>query len=64
MESSLTNTAGASEYLRLAESTLEKLRVTGGGPPYHKLGRAVRYRFSDLDTWARSRLVTSTSEQA
>jgi hypothetical protein len=57
-----TNTAGAAEYLQLAVSTLEKLRVGGGGPAYHKLGRTVRYRVDDLDDWAMSRRVRNTSE--
>jgi len=62
VQPSLTNTAGASHHLQLAMSTLEKLRVTGAGPRYHKLGRSVRYRISDLDEWASSRRVGSTSE--
>jgi excisionase family DNA binding protein len=63
MDNYLTDTRGASEYLKLSASTLEKLRVTGKGPPYHKLGRAVRYRRSDLESWACLRLVSSTSAQ-
>ncbi|WP_332751040.1 helix-turn-helix transcriptional regulator [Sphingomonas sp. RB1R13] len=58
------NTAGAAHYLSLAESTLEKARVTGSGPRYCKLGRAVRYRLSDLDAWMAARAVSSTSEAA
>ena len=57
------NTAGASEYLGLSCSTLEKLRVFGGGPRYLKLGRVVRYRPSDLDTWLEERIVSCTSER-
>ena len=59
---SAVNTAGAAHYLSLAESTLEKARVTGSGPRYCKLGRAVRYRLSDLDAWLAARAVSSTSE--
>ena len=58
------NTAGAAHYLSLAESTLEKARVSGSGPRYLKLGRAVRYRLSDLDAWMAERAVNSTSEMA
>ncbi len=57
------NTEGAARYLSLAESTLEKARVTGSGPRYLKLGRAVRYRLCDLDAWMAQRTVASTSEQ-
>lgn len=55
------DTAGASAYTGLSRSTLEKLRVFGGGPPYLKLGRTVRYRPADLDHWLVERLVESTS---
>ena len=56
------NTELAAQYLSLAESTLEKARVSGAGPRYLKLGRAVRYRRSDLDAWMAARSVNSTSE--
>ncbi len=56
------NTELAAQYLSLAESTLEKARVSGAGPRYLKLGRAVRYLRSDLDAWMAARAVNSTSE--
>ena len=36
-------TTDAAGYCGMAKSTLEKLRVTGGGPPYLKIGRTVVY---------------------
>jgi predicted DNA-binding transcriptional regulator AlpA len=57
-------TEAAARYLSLAESTLEKARVTGTGPRYLKLGRAVRYRIVDLDAWMADRAVNNTSEAA
>ncbi len=39
------------ERLKLARSTLSKLRVTGGGPPYVKFGAAVRYPEDSLSEW-------------
>ena len=48
--------------VRLSKPTLERLRLTGNGPPFVKLGRAVRYRATDVDDWLASRLVRSTSE--
>lgn len=62
--SAAVNTKGAASYLGLAESTLEKARVSGTGPKYLKLGRAVRYRIADLDSWMSDRMVGSTSEAA
>ncbi|MEO7470140.1 MAG: helix-turn-helix domain-containing protein [Sphingobium limneticum] len=57
------DTRAAAALLGLAEQTLRKLRTTGGGPPFVKLGRAVRYRPSDLEAWLSARLMTSTSDQ-
>jgi hypothetical protein len=57
------DTQGASQHIGLAVSTLEKLRVQGGGPSYCKLGRAVRYRVEDLQAYLAERVVSSTSEQ-
>ena len=44
-------TPEAAEYLGLAASTLEKKRLTGGGPRFVRLGRAIGYDFADLDAW-------------
>jgi len=41
---------------------LNKRRVFGDGPPFLKIGRSVRYRPSDLDAWAATRLRKSTSD--
>jgi excisionase family DNA binding protein len=49
--------------LRLSERTLERLRLTGGGPVYVKCGRSVRYRESDLEEWIAERVVSSTSQE-
>ena len=37
-----------SQRYGLSFHTLRKLRVRGGGPPFIKIGRAVRYRSSDI----------------
>ena len=52
----------AASYVQLGVPTLNRFRVTGGGPQYAKLGGAVRYRKQDLDDWIAGRLVRSTSE--
>ena len=58
------NTAEAAAYVRMAESTMEKLRVSGGGPRFARLSRkCVRYTVADLDAWLASRTVGSTSEK-
>lgn len=55
------DTTGAADYTGVSRSSLEKLRVYGGGPLYLKLGRRVRYRVEDLERWLSQSLVSSTS---
>ena len=43
-------------------STLQKDRVAGDGIPYVKLGRAVRYRLSDLKAHIAKNIRRSTSD--
>jgi predicted DNA-binding transcriptional regulator AlpA len=54
-------TPAAAKYVGYAESTLEKKRVAGDGPPFIRLGRAIVYDTRDLDDWLASRRATSTS---
>lgn len=42
--------------------TLQNQRVTGGGIPFLKLGRSVRYRLADVVAWETAHLRRSTSE--
>lgn len=55
-------TREAAEYLGLSPSYLEKLRVTGGGPRFAAMGRAISYAIADLDAWAAARTVGNTAE--
>lgn len=41
----------AAEQCGVAVNTLRRWRWEGKGPRYLKLGRAVRYKESDLETW-------------
>ncbi|WP_415714468.1 helix-turn-helix transcriptional regulator [Roseibium sp.] len=50
------------EQLGLATSTLAKMRLSGAGPSYLKLGRRVVYRPEDIDSWLQENRVKSTSE--
>jgi excisionase family DNA binding protein len=52
----------AAMYLGLGRQTLPKFRLTGGGPPFLKIGRSVRYALEDLDAWAKGHRRRSTSE--
>mgnify|MGYP004528870401 CR=1 FL=1 len=42
--------------------TIQADRLRGGGIPYVKFGRAVRYRMKDVEAWEDAHLVCSTSE--
>jgi predicted DNA-binding transcriptional regulator AlpA len=57
-------TREAASYCGLAHRTLEKLRLTGEGPAYLKIGRAVVYDRHDLDQWLAAKRRRSTSEQS
>ena len=52
----------AAKILGLAPSTLAKLRLSGNGPVYCKLGRRVVYRKEDLEAWLESRIACNTSD--
>lgn len=57
-------TRQAAAYLNLSYRTLEKLRCTGGGPPYRKVVGTVLYRMDELDQWVEARTFASTSDEA
>jgi excisionase family DNA binding protein len=51
----------AAAYIPCAKSTLDKLRVAGGGPVFIKLGKRVLYDTRDLDQWLEAQKRASTS---
>lgn len=55
------DTEAAAKYCGVGKSTLEKLRLTGGGPAYLKPTRSVIYQVSDLDRWLDLKRRRSTS---
>lgn len=59
----MMRTRDAATYTGLAKSTLEKLRVNGGGCPYIRIGRVVVYDPNDLDKWLAEHRRTSTSDR-
>jgi hypothetical protein len=57
------DTKEAAKHVRLSTATLERLRVTGGGPAFIKpIPTRVVYDVADLDAWMRGRRRQSTSE--
>jgi predicted DNA-binding transcriptional regulator AlpA len=62
-QNAITLIAGeAAKLLGLASSTLAKLRLSGNGPVYCKLGRRVVYRREDLEAWLETRVARDTSD--
>ena len=59
----LLTSKDAANFLCVSPSWLAKARMKGDGPPYAKLGRAIRYREGALLQWLRSRQRLSTSGQ-
>ena len=56
------STRQAGEWLGLSPRTLERYRVTGEGPVFHRFGSRVRYLLVDLEAWASTRRRKSTSD--
>jgi hypothetical protein len=63
MSDELLSTQEAARLLRLSPRTLEKFRVTGVGPRFHKFGRLVFYSSETLRAWTSSNLHKSTRER-
>lgn len=57
-------TREAAAFLNLSPRTLDRYRVNGEGPNFHKFGNRVRYTPADLDAWAAERRWSSTSDMA
>jgi excisionase family DNA binding protein len=56
------STREAAVRLSIGASTLKKLRLNGGGPAFHRIGRRVVYSTDILDEWAKRATFQNTSE--
>ena len=56
------STREAAAWLGLSPRTLDRYRVSGEGPAFHRFGSRVRYLVTDLETWAAARRRVSTSD--
>jgi hypothetical protein len=52
----------AAAFLGVSASMLNKLRCSGGGPIFCKIGRRCVYDLGDLENWVASRKHQHTSE--
>lgn len=55
------DTEAAAHYLALSPHSLECYRSLGGGPPFYKFGKFVRYSVADLEAWTLQRRHERTS---
>ena len=62
MTDELFDTQAVASYTGLSPVTLRKWRMTGAGPRFVRLGRAVRYRKAAIDTFLEGREFSTTSE--
>jgi hypothetical protein len=60
----MLNAVDAAAYCGSSVSTFAKLRLTGCGPIYIKIGKRVVYDPADLDRWLDAHRRTSVSERA
>ena len=58
----LFTAAEAAQILKVSLSWLAKARMRGDGPPFIKVGRAIRYSELALQQWMKSRQRLSTAE--
>ncbi len=49
----------AARYIGMSRDFLRHQRMHGRGPAYARLGRSVRYRIGDLESWLDARMVRS-----
>jgi predicted DNA-binding transcriptional regulator AlpA len=64
MQRRILRTPEAAQYIGLSVSSLEKMRLTGSGPPFIELGpKAVGYGVAELEQWVESRIRRSTSDE-
>lgn len=52
----------AAKFLGISEQTLRIHRIKGGGIKFVKVGRLVRYRQSDLESYLNARTFDNTSQ--
>ena len=63
------NVEEAARYIGSSKSELDKARITGflsgiAAPIFFRIGRAVRYRITDLNDWLASQPAFTTNAQA
>jgi len=55
-------TREAAAWLGLSPRTLDRYRVSGDGPAFHRFGSRVRYLAADLEAWASARRLSTSDD--
>lgn len=55
--SELAKTRDVAEYLQTTEGHLVRMRFERRGPAYVRVGRAIRYRWSDVEHWVAENVI-------
>lgn len=58
----LLNETEMAQLLGVQPATLQAWRLRGGGPPFVKINRLVRYNSRDVEAWLLTRKRSSTSD--
>ena len=56
------STREAAVWLSLSPRTLDRCRVSGDGPAFHRFGSRVRYLAADLETWTSARRLSMSDD--
>jgi hypothetical protein len=56
----IDNEKHTADYMGMSRSWLRCSRVKGDGPRFYKVGRSIRYRKVDIDTFLTERQATNT----
>ncbi len=63
METTYMTTRDVAAFLGLSPRTLDRYRVSGDGPVFHRFGNRVRYLREHVEKWAAARQMRSTSDE-
>jgi hypothetical protein len=55
--SGMAKAGPVAEFLKTTEGNLARLRFEGKGPAYVRIGRSIRYRWSDVYSWVEANIV-------
>jgi predicted DNA-binding transcriptional regulator AlpA len=50
------------DFLKLSTRTLQSWRIKSDGPPFIRVGRAIRYRLRDVVAWIEARTVAPANQ--